>query len=165
MRNVWEYRRATQCYSLFCSRRSWIFRSSVRRTYTGAELVFAPFRDGIWWTLLQYAGYNPDLSPCDFPNFGLLKKALKGHQFSRTAKSWTMFVFGPDFSYRTSISKVFTAWWKSGKSACVVFWYYVWSKLCIFHSVDIVSFSLHPPNICKMKFYDVIFRFWRGPHF
>lgn len=40
--------------------------------------------------------------------------------FTRTVKSWTMFGTGPIWANRSSMIKLFTAWWKSGISACLV---------------------------------------------
>jgi histone-lysine N-methyltransferase SETMAR len=34
------------------------------------------------WVVLDHTPYSPDLSPCDYHNFGPLKKTLKGRQFN-----------------------------------------------------------------------------------
>ena len=33
------------------------------------------------WEILEHPSYSPDLSPCDFFLFGLLKSKLRGHRF------------------------------------------------------------------------------------
>lgn len=40
----------------------------------------------IHWTPLEHPPYSPDLSPCDFHMFGVLKEALGGEKFNNDAE-------------------------------------------------------------------------------
>ncbi|GFV77266.1 histone-lysine N-methyltransferase SETMAR [Trichonephila clavipes] len=38
------------------------------------------------WEMPEHPPYSSDLSPSDFPIFGLLKRAIRGHRFTTTKR-------------------------------------------------------------------------------
>lgn len=82
---------------------------------------FREVREPEWWfTTVSRSSRHHVVILSTFISSSQLLKALKGHIFTRTAWSWKIFETGPDLSWGTSISRIFTTWCNSGTGACKV---------------------------------------------
>lgn len=120
LRNVSNKRKtATYCYWIFSGRNVWILWSasanegSARRPYTVidscARRTLALLRRNLvkfLWELLETHRIGRIIRHTTFSSLVRCKRHWSVTVFTRTAKSWTMFKTGSDFSQITSISNI-----------------------------------------------------------